>query len=73
MICRRCQSNNVIITNETEIETTHRGCFGWLGWILLAIITFGFILLIPALTNSKTRSKNRPIAICQNCGYRWFI
>ena len=73
MICPRCKGDNVSIANETDIETIHRGCLGWIGWILLAIITCGLILIIPLLTNSKTRSKHRVIAVCQNCGYRWYI
>ncbi len=73
MNCRRCHSNNILITNETEVKTKHRGCFGWLLWILLACVTLGLILIIPLITNSKTKTKNKTIAICQNCGKRWYL
>jgi ssDNA-binding Zn-finger/Zn-ribbon topoisomerase 1 len=72
MICPKCESNNVLVTNETKVKTKHRGCIGWLFWITLAIFTFGLILIIPAITNSKTKTKNRTVAICQNCGHRWY-
>ena len=73
MVCRKCHSNNILITNEVISKTKYRGCFGWLLWILLAIITVGLILIIPIITNSKTKTKNRTIAICQNCGHRWRV
>ena len=73
MICRRCQSNNILVANEIKIKTKHRGCIGWLMWILLACLTVGLILIIPLITNSKTKTKNKTIAICQNCGNRWYV
>ncbi len=33
--------------------------------------TVGLILIIPLLTNSKTKSKTHTEAVCQNCGHRW--
>jgi hypothetical protein len=30
-------------------------------------------LIIPALTNSKTKSKTRTMAVCQYCGNRWRV
>lgn len=71
MVCPRCGSNYVTIHPVTETRTKYRGCFGWFGWIILAILTFGLILIIPAITNSKTKTKTHTEAVCQNCGNRW--
>jgi len=46
---------------------------GWFFWILLAICTLGLILIIPLLTNSKTKSRTHSVAVCQNCGKRWRV
>jgi len=73
LTCPRCGSNNVTVQAITETKTKSRGCFGWFLWILLAICTFGLILLIPLLTNYKTKSKTYTAAICQNCGNRWRV
>lgn len=77
MKCARCGSQNVYVqaVTETKVKTKHRGCIGWFFWILLALCTFGLILIIPAITNSKTKSKNKTHseAVCQNCGNRWRV
>ena len=73
MTCPKCGSNNVTIQAITDTKTKHRGCFGWLLWILLAICTIGLILIIPLITNTKVKSKTHTEAICQNCGRRWRI
>ena len=33
----------------------------------------GLILIIPAVRNSRTRTKTRAMAICQNCGKSWYL
>lgn len=75
MKCARCGSQNVSVqaVSETKVKTKHRGCLGWSLWILLALCTCGLILIIPALTNSKSKAKNKTHseAVCQNCGNRW--
>ncbi len=75
--CPRCGSDQITVhpVTETTVTTKHRGCLGWAGWILLAICTLGLILIIPLLTNSKTKgkSKTHTEAVCQNCGNRWRI
>ena len=71
MKCTKCGSENVVIQAVTEVKTKHRGCVGWFFWILLAICTLGLIIIIPLLTNTKTKSKTHTEAICQNCGCRW--
>ena len=71
LTCPRCRGNNVLIHPVTKTKTEYRGCFGWALWIFLAVITCGLILIIPAITNSKTKSKTHTEAICQTCGKRW--
>lgn len=73
MVCPKCGSENVTVQAITETKVKQRGCLGWLWWILLAILTFGLILIIPLLTNTKTKSKTHTEAICQNCGNRWRV
>lgn len=69
MICPKCGSDNVNVQAVNEVKG--RGCFGSLIWILLAICTFGIILIIPLLTRSKGKTKT--YAICQSCGKRWKV
>lgn len=71
--CKKCGSTNVVVQAVTEVKTKHRGCLGWTLWILLAICTFGLILIIPLITNSKTKSKTHSEAVCQSCGNRWRV
>jgi len=73
MVCPRCHSQNVHTQIVTDIRTKYRGCLGWFLWILLAICTCGLILIIPAITNDKTKTKHKTVAICQNCGKKWRI
>jgi len=71
--CPRCGSSYVTFQVVTDVRTVHRGCIGWALWILLAVCTLGLILIIPLLTNSKTKSTNHTQAICQNCGNSWRV
>ena len=73
MICPKCGSDRVAVQAVSDVKTEHRGCLGWLFWIILAICTFGLILIIPALTNSKTSSNSHTEAVCQHCGHRWKV
>ena len=73
MICPKCGSENVKVEMVTETNTKRRGCIGWFFWILLVICTFGLLILIPLLTNSKTKTKTYKMAVCQNCGHSWRI
>jgi hypothetical protein len=68
MKCNKCGSSNIQVVNQTEIKTKHRGCLGWCLWIILAMCTFGLILIIPILTNSKVKSKNKTVLVCMDCG-----
>jgi len=71
--CPRCGSSYISYQVITDVKTVHRGCIGWALWILLAICTLGLILIIPLLTNSKTKSTNHTQAVCQNCGNTWRV
>lgn len=73
MICRKCGCSNIQLINENTIKTKNRGCIGWLAWLTLAFFTFGLILIIPLLTNSKTKIKNKTKAVCMTCGNKWYI
>ena len=73
MICPRCGSNNVLVQAVSQVKTKNRGCLDWLGWMILAIFTFGLILIIPLLTNSTSNSKAHTEAVCQSCGHRWKV
>ena len=71
MVCRKCNSTNVLSHAVEKVKTTHRGCIGWAVWIFLAMATLGLILIIPLLTNKKVKSKTQIVSVCQNCGYSW--
>jgi len=71
--CPRCKGSNILVHPVTKTKTERRGCFGWALWILLAIVTCGLILIIPLITNSKTKSKTHTEATCQSCGKRWRV
>ena len=73
MKCKKCGSENVTVQAVTNVKTKHRGCLGWFLWILLACCTLGLILIIPLITNSKTKSKTHSEAVCQDCGCRWKV
>ena len=69
--CPKCGSTHVYVQALTETQTKQRGCLAWALWILLAICTIGLIIIIPAITNTKTKSRRVTEAVCQNCGNRW--
>lgn len=69
MNCPKCGSNNVRIDVLMDVKSYHRGCLGWLAWLFLAVFTFGLILIIPLFTNSKVRTNEKKVGICQNCGF----
>ncbi|MDR1002928.1 MAG: hypothetical protein LBL82_06650 [Oscillospiraceae bacterium] len=73
MKCPNCGSGDVFIQAVADIKTKRRGCFGWAMWIFLACCTCGLILIIPAVTNSRTKTKTHTEAVCQNCGRRWRV
>jgi len=73
MVCPRCRCDRFNVSVVSETETQNRGCFEWLLWIILACFTFGLILIIPLVTNTKTTNKIKHVAVCQRCGYTWYV
>ena len=73
MKCKKCNSTNVMVQNVSKVKTKRRGLIGWFIWLMLAVCTCGLIIIIPLLTNSKVKTKNRAMAICQNCGNTWAV
>ena len=73
MQCPKCGSTNVLTQVVTHTDVKNRGCLGWLLWIFLATITLGLILIIPLVTNTKTKQKSHTEAVCQNCGKHWRV
>ena len=73
MTCKKCGGNHVEVQLTEKVKTKHRGCLGWCLWLLLAVCTCGLILIIPAMTNKKIKSKTLSWAVCQDCGHRWKV
>lgn len=77
MQCPNCGSTNVNVQIEqTSAKTKSRdmGCLWSIGRLCLIICTCGLWLLIGRRSKTgKTKFKNRTVAICQNCGNKWYI
>lgn len=75
MVCPKCGSQNVQVMNEVVGEKTRgraTGCLWKIGRWLLIICTCGLWLLVGRRKEThKTKTKNRTVAICQDCAYRW--
>lgn len=67
LVCPNCGSDKVGV--QVVEKQQKRGCFASIMWILLAICTFGTVLIIPLLT--RKGSKTITFAVCHNCGHRW--
>jgi hypothetical protein len=73
LICARCGSTNVTVHAIQNVYTKNRGCLGWIGWLLLGLLTFGIFWLIALVTSQKVQSNSTTEAICQVCGNRWVL
>ena len=77
MKCPKCGSEHVNVQLEQVIAKTKnrgKGILWVLGRLMLIILTCGLWLLIGARKGtSKTKFKNRKVAICQECGHSWNI
>ena len=77
MKCPRCGSEHVNVQLEqVSAKAKHRGkgILWTLGRSMLIILTCGLWLLIGARKGtSKTKFKNKKVAICQECGHSWNI
>lgn len=80
MKCRKCGSENVNVqvVTETKLKTKHHGILYWLliGWWLKPLLWL--FLTIPMLIiaifrpkKQKLKQKNKSVAVCQSCGYKW--
>lgn len=69
MKCPKCGSENIQAITKTTGKIKKRGLIASLIWILLAVCTFGIILIIPVLTGgSKGKIKSKTAFVCLNCG-----
>jgi len=73
MICPKCGSDRVNTQVVSTVETKRRGCIGWIMWIIYTVLIGWIMLLIAALTNSKSKTKTKVMAICQACGNSWKV
>lgn len=79
MICPRCGCPHVNIQVVTNTQTKGKGCLYWLfvGWwlepLLWVFLTIPMILIKLFSSGGKTVTTSRKVAICQNCGYSWYI
>jgi len=69
MNCPKCGSNNIQAISKTTGKIKRRGLISSLIWIMLAICTFGIILIIPILRGgSRGKIKSKTAFVCLNCG-----
>ena len=77
MKCPKCQCENVNVTIEQVSAKTKEkkmGCLWRIGRAFLIIMTCGLWLLVGRRKGTgKTKFKNKTVAICQNCGYKWYV
>lgn len=80
MTCSKCGSENVSIqmVQDMKLKKKHHGIFYWLffGWLIDMMLWI--FLTIPMLIikifrgkKQKLVTKQRKMAICQNCGNQW--
>lgn len=76
MVCKKCGSENVLVTTEqVSAKTSARGngCLYSLVRYTLIFCTCGVWLLVGRRKGSgNTKIKNRTVCICQSCGYKWY-
>lgn len=77
MKCPKCGSENVTVTLEQSSAKTGlkgTGCLWSIGRWCLIFCTCGLWLLIGGRKGTgKTKFKNRSVALCQECGNKWYI
>lgn len=77
MVCKKCKSENVLVTNEQVSAKTSakgNGCLWGIGRATLIFCTCGLWLLVGKHKGTgNTKYKNKTVCICQNCGYKWKI
>ncbi len=77
MVCPKCKSENVTVTMEQtggKTRTRNTGCLWTLGRWFLILCTCGLWLLVGRRKSTgNTKFKNKTVALCQNCGHKWYI
>ena len=78
MKCEKCSSEKVIVQLEQVNAKTNTGTGGILHILYTCFRLFMCLCLIgffmpKRLSSSKTKYKNKTIALCQNCGFKWEI
>lgn len=77
MVCPKCNSENVLVQSEQVSSKTKGKSMGCLYTIMrwtLIICTCGLWLLIGRRKETqKTKIKNKTVAVCQNCGHKWYV
>ena len=77
MNCPKCNSNRIQVTVEQTSSKTKKnnmGCLWSIGRGLLIICTCGLWLIIGKRKGTdRTKFKNKTVAICQDCAYKWYV
>ncbi|MGH4125595.1 MAG: hypothetical protein ACREV6_22005 [Clostridium sp.] len=77
MQCPKCKNENVSVTLEQiagKTKNRNMGCLWSIGRICLILCTCGLWLLIGKRKETgNIKFKNKTIALCQHCGYKWEI
>ena len=82
MTCPKCGSENVTVqvVTETQLKEKKHGviwwmCVGW-WWVPIKWLVFTLPALIVAVfkpKNYKTKSVQKKMAVCNNCGKSWRV
>ena len=77
MTCPKCGSEDVNVMVEQvsgKTKTNKMGCLWTLVRLMLICCTCGLWLLIGRRKEtSKTKYKNKTVAVCQGCGNKWYV
>jgi hypothetical protein len=77
MKCPKCGSVNINVVLEqasSKTKSRNMGCLWSIGRLFLILCTCGLWLIIGArIGTHKTKYNNRKVALCQNCGRKWYI
>lgn len=77
MKCSKCGSENINVMVEqtnAKTKTSKMGCLWGTCRLFLIICTCGLWLLVGKRKGtSKTKFKNKTVAVCQNCGHKWYV
>lgn len=66
MVCKKCKSENMIVTKDTQQRVKGISPLRKMGRAILIIMTCGLWWFVPKRTGTH---KTKTVAICQDCGY----